>query len=469
MRKTAIFFLILLVISLSGCMLGPNFQKPETVTAEKFRFDTTKTVQTVNLRWWELLDDPTLDTLIKIALKENKDVLIAATRVEYARANIGYTKADQWPPFRYNINASVSGNSGNVSSGLNVFPEFSWEIDFWGKFRRLNEAARAQYLASEYAKRTVQLSLVSAVATTYFNILASKDLLELSENTLASRDSALVIMKDKYKGGMISLMDLNQAKIQRDIAAATVPIYKRTIAFNENALSILLGKLPQKIDIGKPFHQHKYELDIPVGLPSELIERRPDVKQAEQLYRAQNAQIGVAEAMRWPSFSLTGFLGGASSDLTSFNAMGLSWSAGGALFGPIFEFGKNKQRVEMARQNARMALLEYEKTVQQAFKDVEDALVSISTYREELAAQESRTKTAIESEDLSYIRYNEGSTTYLEVLEQQRQSFSAQLDLLNTRLNLLNSYILLYKSLGGGWLSPEEEQAYLKQQNGQLK
>lgn len=198
-----------------------------------------------------------------------------------------------------------------------------------------------------------------------------------------------------------------------------------------------------------------------MGLPSELIERRPDVLQAEEIYKAQNAQIGVAEAMRWPSFNLTGLLGVASTDLLSLNAIGLTWSAGATLLGPLFEFGKNKRRVEMARQNAQIALVDYEKTVQQAFRDVEDALVNISTFKKEIIAQESRAKTAIESESLSYVRYNEGSTTYLEVLEQQRQSFSSQLELLTARMNLLNSYILLYKALGGGWLSPEEEKAYL--------
>lgn len=464
MQKRATVFILLLLLALNGCMLGPNFHRPDYQGPERFRFDSTQTIQTVNLRWWELMDDPVLDTLIQIALKENKDVLIAATRVEFARANIGYTKADMLPTFQYNVSATVSGKTGTVSSALNAYPEFRWEIDFWGKYRRMNETARAQYLASEYAKRTVQIGLISAVASTYFNILATKEQLKIAQNTLASRDSGLVIMRGKYEGGMISLMDLNQAQIQKDIAATVIPTYKRVIALNENVLSVLLGRLPQKIKLGMPFDQHKYELNIPIGLPSELIERRPDVKQAEMLYKAQNAQIGVAEALRWPSISLTGLLGGASSDLTSLNSMGLTWSAGSMIVGPIFQFGKNKRRVEMAKENAKMALLQYEKTVQQAFKDVEDALISISTYREGLAAQESRKKTAVSSEELSYIRYNEGTTTYLEVLEQQRQSFSAQLDVVSARLNLLNSYILLYKALGGGWLSPEEEQAFLEQQ-----
>jgi multidrug efflux system outer membrane protein len=180
---------------------------------------------------------------------------------------------------------------------------------------------------------------------------------------------------------------------------------------------------------------------------------------SEEISRAANAGIGIAEAMRWPSLSLTGLLGAASTDLTSFNAIGLTWSAGAGIFSPLFQFGMNKRRVEMAEADARAALIDYEKTVQQAFKDVEDALINISTYRKELTAQESRAKTAIESETLSHVRYNEGSTTYLEVLEQQRSSFSAQLDVLTARLSLLNSYILLYKALGGGWMTPEQERS----------
>jgi len=461
MQRVLHIFTLLMILGLAGCMLGPDFQRPSYSGPEKYRFDSTETIQTVNLRWWELMKDSVLDTLIKTALVENKDVLIAAARIESARANIGYTKAGQWPVFNYSAGVNAGGSGSDVTSGFTVYPGFSWEIGFWGKYRRLNEAARAEYLATEYAKRTVQLSLVSAVASTYFFILASYDQLHIAKNTLASRDSALLIMDDKLDGGMISKMDYNQAKIERDIAAATIPTYKRIIALNENTLSILVGRMPQHITLGRPFHEHEYEMDIPVGIPSELIERRPDVLQAEALYEAQNAQIGVAEALRWPSLNLTGLIGAASTDLLSLNAIGLTWSASANILGPIFQFGQNKRRVEMARQNAIMSLIDYEKTVQQAFRDVEDALVSISTYREEVVVQESRSETAIESESLSYVRYNEGSTTYLEVLEQQRQSFSSRLQVLTARLNLLNSYILLYKALGGGWLSPEEEKAYL--------
>jgi multidrug efflux system outer membrane protein len=468
MKKPFLFLYVLLLIGVQGCMLGPDFQKPSYSGPDKYRFDSVGMATTVNIKWWELMNAPVLDTLIKIALRENKDVLIAAARMETAKINIGYTKAEQWPAFSVNAGINGGGVGDQVSSGFAVYPALSWEIGFWGKYRRMNEAARAEFLASEYAKRTIQIGLISAVASSYFQILAAYDQLAIARHTLETRDSALLIMQDKYVGGMITKMDYNQAKIQRDIAAATIPTYQRVIALNENTLSILLGRLPRTIPLWKPFYQHPYEIDIPVGIPSELMKRRPDIMQAEMNYQAQNAKIGIAEALRWPSLNLTGLLGVASTDLVSLNAMGLSWSLSGDLLGPLFMFKQNKQRVEMAKQNAYVAKLQYEKTVQKAFKEVEDALVSISTFREEMKVQESRTKTAVESEALSYVRYNEGATTYLEVLEQQRESFASQLKVLTARLNLINSYIFLYKALGGGWLSPEEEKAYLEEmKNGQ--
>ena len=461
-RKLQVYFVFALMLMMGGCMLGPNFQQAEYSGPANFRFDSSATKQTVNLRWWELWDDPVLDTLIVTALNENKDVLIAARRVESARINMGYVAADQWPAFHYSADMSAQGLSGSSAATFNTFPQFSWEIGFWGKYRRMNEAAQAEFLSSQYAQRMVQLGLITSVASTYYSILASKAQLEIARRTLIARDSSLNIMFDKYKGGMISLMDYNQAKIQRDIAAVTVPVYERAVLLATNSLNILLGHYPVNIELNRSFGDVNYELEIPVGIPSELLKRRPDVLMAEANWHAQTANIGVAEALRWPSFSLTG-LGGASVDLLTFNTVGLTWSAGANLFGPLFQFGKNKKRVELARQAAETALLDYESTAIRAFKDVEDALVNIRSFKDELKAQESRVMTAISSEELSYVRYGEGTTTYLEVLEQQRAAFSAQLDVLKTRFNLLNSYIMLYKALGGGWLSPEEEQEYMQQ------
>ncbi len=390
-------------------------------------------------------------------------MLVAAARIESARANIGYTNADQWPTLNYNAGAG-SGNYAGVkqSSSTNNFfayPELSWEIGFWGKYRRLNEVSQADLLASEYGMRTIQMSLISSVASTYFELLSNKAKMLISENTLASRDSGLLIIEERYHWGVVAEIDLNQSQVQRAISAAAVPQYRRAIAQTESSLNILLGNNPEAIATTSKLINMAFPPDIPTGLPSQLLERRPDIKQAEFLLQAQNAQIGVAEAMRWPSLSLTGLLGVASTDLSSLTTGGLAWSASASLLGPLFEFGKNKKRAEMARFETKALLYDYESSVLQAFKEVEDALISIETLREELVAQQMRYKAATNAEMLSDKRYLLGETSYLEVLDSQRQSFNAQLDFTQTRLNLLTTYIELYKALGGGWLSPDEEQA----------
>jgi multidrug efflux system outer membrane protein len=448
----------LLTLMVNGCLLGPDYVSPEYKSYSAYRFDTNyATDSVINLRWWEIFEDPVLDTLIVQALENNVNLLATAKRIEAAKTNVGYVKADQWPAFGYGVGVSGSGIAGNNQSAIFGNPQLGWEIGFWGKYRRLTESAQAQYLASEYGRRTLQIALISSVSTAYFNLLASYSLLEISQNTFESRDSGLLIMEAKFDGGMISLMDYNQAKLQRDGAAAAIPGFKRAIALNENALSILLGHSSKSIAIGIPFSSQNVDMKIPVGLPSSLLTRRPDVLQAAEKYRSLNAQIGAAEAARWPSFSITGALGVASPSLTSFSGAGLAWSTGATLAGPIYQFGKNKKRVEIATYNAEASLLDYEGVVLQAFKEVEDALVKIETFNEERISLKSKMETAIESEVLSKVRYDEGSTTYLEVLEQQRQSFSSQLDFITVRLNVVNSYVLLYKSLGGGWLSAQEE------------
>ncbi len=468
MKKIYPVLILLIILGVAGCKLGPDFVKPEYQSPEAFRFDPVTTDTVVNLKWWELFNDPVLDTMIKIALEENKDVMIAAANIEAARANVGYTKADTWPAL--NVAAGVSrGNYAgmkfdNATNNFYAFPELVWEIDFWGKYRRSTEAARAELLASQYGMRTVQMSLITAVASTYFQLLDYRTKLEISESTLASRDSGLMIIQARYDYGIIPEIDLNQSQVQRAISAAAVPTYKRLIAFTESALSILLGRDPDSILIGVDLYDQELPPEIPTGLPSQLLERRPDILQTQEMYHAQNARIGVAEAMRWPSITLTGLLGVASNDLTTLTSGGLAWSVGGSLFGPLFQFGKNKRRKEIEIYKTEAALLTYESTVLQAFKEVEDALISIQTYQEELLAQEERSRAAMNAEYLSQQRYDKGQTSYLEVLESQRQSFDAQLNYSQNRRDLLNAHVMLYKALGGGWLSPEEEQAAIEAQ-----
>ena len=248
---------------------------------------TTDTV--VNLRWWELFNDPVLDTLIKKALENNKDVMVAAARVDAARATLGFTKADQWPSFSFNVGAG-SGNSigvaqfNSVTNNFYAYPEMYWEIGFWGKYRRLNESARADLLASEYGLRTVQISLISAVASTYFNLLDNMKKLNVSKKTLAARDSSLGIIEARFHYGVVAEIDLNQSQVQRAISAAAIPYYERQIALNQSTMSILFGTYPASVPIGRELFEQIEPMDIPTGLPSQLLLRRPDVMQAEAAY-----------------------------------------------------------------------------------------------------------------------------------------------------------------------------------------
>ena len=462
-RALTIISVLALIIYLAGCKVGPNYEQPVLDNPEAFRFDEDQSDTIVNLMWWELFDDPILDTLIAIALEENKDVLQAAARVEAARANVGYTRADALPTINAVAGASYGNFSGMKSpdAGGNyyAFPELVWEIDFWGKYRRSTEAARAQLLSTEYGMRQTQISLITSVVATYFLLLDDMSKLEISRSTYASRDSGTQIIQARFDHGIVPEIDLNQAQIQEAIAAASVPVYKRYIAYDQSTLSILLGRSPDSIIVGAHLYDQSFPPEIPNGLPSQLLYRRPDILQAEADYMEQNALIGVAVAMRFPAISLTGLIGGASTELSSFTTGGFAWSVGGSLLGPLFQFGKNKRRVEMQRYLAEASRLEYESSVLYAFKEVEDALIAIETLKEEIKAQEMRMMAARNAEMLSQERYDKGVTSYLEVLESQRQSFDAQLSYSTVRRELLVSYIDLYKARGGGWLSEEEMEA----------
>jgi multidrug efflux system outer membrane protein len=473
MRKIYGLLITSLVLWIASCAVGPDFERPQYTGNNHYRFesDTAGADTLVNLRWWQLFNDPILDSLIRYALEQNRDVMVAAARIEAAKANLKMTKAEQWPAFGLQTNVS-SGNFGGgmrfnqTNSGFNAFPEMYWEIGFWGKYRRMNEAARAELLASEYGLRTVQIGLISAVASTYFSLLEYQEKLKIAQQTYLARDSGMRIIKSRYDYGIVAEIDYNQSQIQTAISMAAIPAYERAIATTENTLSILIGTEPQTILPEIPLLKQTLPPEIPAGLPSDLLQRRPDILQSEALYKAQNARIGVAQAMRWPSLNLTGLLGYATNDLLSFNTGGFAWAVAGSLTGPIFQFGKNKRRVEMEKFYTEAALKEYEKTTLQAFKEVEDALIAIKTYKEELQAAKIRNDAALNARILSLQRYDKGQTSYLEVLESERQAFDAQLAYTQTYTALLNAYVALYKALGGGWLSiDEEEQA--RQQSGQ--
>lgn len=454
-------FLVFLVAS---CMVGPQFQSPETNPPTAFMYDSTAQADSIiNLQWWEIFEDDKLQALIKTALINNKDALIAAKRIEEAAYVVGYNRSDLFPAFGYDGSAgsgNVSANGtplGSVSNSFSGIGNVYWELDFWGKYRRATEAAKAELMASEYGQKTVQISLISNVATLYFQLVDYNARLEISKETLKTRQESLAIIQERYNKGIIPEIDLNQAQIQEAIAAATVPLYERNVAYTEHSLNILLGQYPGKIEA-----TYIADLDvpdsIPAGLPSELLIRRPDILQAEQVYKAQNARVGVAQAMRFPAISLTGAFGAASADIDNLlSSDAMVWSVAGSITGPIFNFGKNKRRVDIERARAEQAMLSYEKTVLEAFAEVEDALITVSSVSRELVAYRRQLEAAENAAILSRERYNGGVTSYLEVLETERSLFESELRTADTYQRLLSSYVLLYKALGGGWISGEEK------------
>jgi len=464
-------FVLASVIFSCGCAMGPDFAPPVVETPENYRFEKVPAEVMINLKWWELFDDPVLFGLVTEALENNKDLKMAADRVEQARAYLGFTRADEYPGFNIQGGAGTGNLSGGTRSETRnsyayVGPALSWEMDFWGKFRRATESAKAQLMASEYALRTVQIGLISEVVSTYYLLLDYRQRVQISRETLQSREESLKIIERRFARGIIPELDVNQAQIQKEIAAAAIPQYERAAATTENALSILLGKLPEPIRTGDRVSIEPAPPRIPTGLPSDLLERRPDIIQAMYLLEAQTAQVGVAEAMRLPAVSLTGMLGLAASELSGLTSEGGGWSVGGGLFGPIFEFYKNVRRVETEEAKTREALHRYENTVLTAFREVEDALVEIDTYRREMAAVEKKVDAAGNANRLAQLRYDKGVSSYLEVLETERSLFSAQLELSELKQQYLNGYVKLYKALGGGWISEDETPEKAKAPNG---
>jgi multidrug efflux system outer membrane protein len=446
---------------LTGCMVGPKLGKPEVESEAQFRFDSIAGDSMINLAWWDLFSEPELDTLIYMALEHNRDVLIAMSRIEQAYAVLGVSKADLFPQFGYDIGGSYGdptpAGTGSGAGGLvTITPNVYWELDFWGKVRRSNQAARAEIAASEEALRMVQLGIITAVVDGYFQLLDFDQRLEISRRTWETRKQSLHIIEQRFIHGVVPEIDLNQAQQQEAIAAASIPLFERMVAHTENYLSILIGQNPRSLERGL-LGDHELPPEIPVGIPSNLLERRPDLVMAEQLFYAETARIGVAQAMRFPSFSLTGALGLASSDLSTLTTGdALVYSVGGSMLGPIFNWGKNKRRVEIQQEVAKQALYNYEQSVLQAFREVDDALVDVHTYSRETVSRLRQMEAARNAATLSRARYDGGQTAYLEVLETERSQFNAELDASAARRNQLAAYVYLYKALGGGWIVPPD-------------
>jgi multidrug efflux system outer membrane protein len=408
--------------------------------------------------WSKVFQDQELQGLIRTALQNNYDVRIAAARVLEARAQLGITRADQFP--------SLSGG-GNITSQRSVasgpLPAFqqttgqlsvsaSWNLDFWGRYRRATEAQRARLLAQEWAKQAVISSLVANVASGYFQLRELDLELEISKRTLASRSESLKLTAMRTEHGIDTMLDQRQAEQLVYTAAAQVPDLERQIEQQENALSILLGNDPGAIPRGMKLTEQPHAPEVPAGLPSALLERRPDVREGEQNLVAANAQIGVARAAYFPQISLTGSGGYQSSALTNlFTGPAGIWTFGGSLVQPIFEGGRLKSNVRLAEAQHQEMLLTYQQTIQGAFRDVSNALVAYRKNREFRIQEEKLTEAARDAAQLSEQRFNAGATDYLEVLTNETNYFSDELTLAQAQFNELQALVQLYQALGGGW------------------
>ncbi len=460
-KTSVVGFLILLC---SGCAVGPNYKKPAVPVPPEYRglspdqAGKSDAASFGDQKWFDAFQDETLRDLIQTALKQNYDVRIAAARILEARAQLGITRADQFPSVAAGASAAneriaqTAGRPSIETSATQVSLSAAWELDFWGKFRRATESAQANLLSQEWARRQVISSLVSDVASAYFQLRELDLELEISRQTLESRKGSLKLTQILADGGATSMLDVRQAEQLVFTAAANIPDLERRIEQQENFISILLGKNPQAIDRGKPLVDQPHALEVPAGLPSSLLERRPDIREAEQQLIAANAQIGVAKAAYFPQISLTATGGYQSSALTGLFAgpAGL-WTLGGSAVQPVFEGGRIRNSVRLAQARTEEATLFYQRTVQQAFRDVSDSLVGYRKSQEFRIQQEQLTHSAEEAQKLSNMRYKGGATSYLEVLDSDTRYFSAQLSLAQAQLRELQSLVQIYRSLGGGW------------------
>lgn len=456
----------------TACTVGPNYRRPNLATPENFRApDPLPPAQAnsfADLKWFEVFKDEQLQALVRHALERNYDLRDAVARVQEARAALGVTRSNQFPQF--GASGAVDINRLSREGSTPLPPQFlpnqnrnfgtaalqllSFELDIWGKLRRATEAARANLLSAEETRQAVVTTLVSDVATAYLTLREFDYELEISTRTLKTREESLELTRSREKFGVSTELDLRQAEQLVYTASETIPQIQRQIEQTENQISLLLGESPNKVLRGRSLTEQQLPPDVPPGLPSALLERRPDIRAAEQDLIAANAQIGVARAAYFPTLSLSGSLGGASTQLSSlFSGPASLWSLTPQVTQPIFTAGRLKSGVRFAEAEHERVLVHYEKTIQTAFTETSDALIAHQRYRESRAKQEALEKVLEDRLRLAYLRYHGGVDTQLNALDADRDLFQAQLDLSRLRLEEILSVVQLYKALGGGWKS----------------
>jgi multidrug efflux system outer membrane protein len=448
---------------LAGCTVGPDYHRPAVQPPTAYR-DLSENPQVpaqaasyADLPWWQVFQDPQLQELIRTALKQNYDLQLATERINAARAQVTVTRSSLFPQVAGNGTFS-GGKESNFQTNFNFLTltaDAAFQLDLFGKLRRATEASRAQLLATEDARQTVILTLVSDMATDYFALLELDLQLQITHDTVKAQEDSVRLTKYRVEHGVATKLDVLQAQQVLDSANATIPDLERQIAQDENAISILLGNYPQGIPRGRPLVEQPLPPEVPPGLPSTLIERRPDIREAEQNLVASNAEIGVAKAQFFPQISLTGSGGGAFGRSSAFSSLMSSqlgiWSYGAQVSQPIFTGGALTGNLRFAKSENQQALIAYRQTIQRAFGDVSDALIGYQKFHEVRIRQENTVADLQESVRLSNMRYKGGTTTYLEVLDGQRSLFSAELTLAQARGTEYQSLVQLYRALGGGW------------------
>jgi multidrug efflux system outer membrane protein len=458
----------------AACALGPNYQRPKEDIPAAYRFDTaTANDAFAEQGWWQLYQDPTLQSLIREALDNNLDVRIAAARVEQARAALGATRLQQLPQ------VSVSGEALRartskyelipgepaIGNAFSADGSLSYEVDFWGKYRRATEAARAGLLASEYAKQDVRAGLVSGVATAYFTLLALDEQLAITQRTVGTRQKFVDLTQAQHERGTVSGLDVASAQAQLAVAEANIPDLQRQIGIAEDQLSVLLGRNPDGIvrtSTGelKSMNEATVAPVPPAGLPSSLLERRPDLREAEQNLIAANANVGVAKANLFPSIALTATGGGESSALSQlFSGPARSWSFGANLLQPLLSSQSNLYQVDLANAQKRQALLQYQQSIQTAFQEVSDALIARQKYAELQLAQQAQVDAQRKADSIALGRYRIGYASYFDVINADRDLFTAELSLSTAHLNTELSLVQLYRAVGGGWQTEQSDRS----------
>jgi outer membrane protein, multidrug efflux system len=462
------FLAIATVALLTGCMIGPDYRRPAVDAPQSFRFEEKEARDTANTDWWKAFEDPVLDTLVLEALANNKTIKIAAANIDQAAGVLMQTRAPLFPQAQYSgsatrtrlsrLNATpVPVTVPNPQTSLQLLAGASWEIDLWGRIRRLSEAAEASFFASQEARRGVILSLVASVSSSYMQLRGLDDQLEIARRTLGNYAESVRLFELQFAHGQVSKMTVEQARSQYETAAAAIPQIESQIAQTEHGLCLLLARNPGPIERGKPISELAVPA-VPAGLPSQLLERRPDLAQAEQELIAANAQIGAARALYFPTISLTAALGAQSAELSDlFKGPARVWSYAGSFTGPIFTAGAIRGQVKQTEAAREAALQSYENAILSAFSDVENALVSHRKIGDQMSAEERLVTSLKDYDRLAWLQYHGGYTPYLTVLNAESQLFQAELNYSQVRTSALVALINIYKAMGGGWVNEADK------------